>query len=267
MKGFWIVAAAVALTALAFSGCTFCSGLIPGFGGTHAVISGMTGRSGVAVSNGGTTTDRVQSVYGTIENPSGSDAATFGGKVILELNGNSQYVTPERNVNGTWDFSGDLVIRRGVNTLIIYVDDLNGNHVYTSMPYVITGDLPQRKIESVLTWNTDDNDVDMHIYSPNDEHTYYSDLTAIPGCNLDLDDTDGYGPETFTCENNTVESGTWTIKVRYYSDHGVTSPVIATIRVTRNEGTAQTFTHTFTADQANGDDDANDWTVTTFTMP
>ncbi|VVC71919.1 Uncharacterised protein [uncultured archaeon] len=57
------------------------------------------------------------------------------------------------------------------------------------------------------------------------------------------------------------------MKVRYYSAHGVESPVLATVRTTLHEGATQTYTHTFTEDMANQNDAANDWTVLTFNMP
>lgn len=261
MAKIWLLGGLLLVAALLLAGCCGCN--LPST--KTAFITGVEGKNtGTEVSNGGTTTDRVQSVYGTVQNPSGADASTFGGKVVLEMNGEKQYVTPVKSSNGTWTFRGDLVIRRGTNNLVVRVEDSSGNTVSESDPFVIIGNLPQRKIEVVLTWNTDDNDVDMHVFSPSNKHAWYSSLGGIPGCNLDLDDTDGYGPETFVCENATVESGQWTVKVRYYSTHGVETPVTATVRVRLNEGSTQTYTHTFTEDQANRDNADNDWTVLTF---
>jgi len=257
-----VVAVVVLFAAVLLVGC--CGIPFPG-GNEHATITGMTGRDGAAVANGGSTTQRVQHISGTVDNPSGTSANTFGGKVAIVLNGDKQYVTPtSKNEDGTWDFGGDFVIRRGSNNVVVQVEDSSGSVYGQSAPFTVTGNLPTRQVESVLTWNTDDNDVDMHIYAPGGQHTYYSSLNAISGCNLDLDDTDGYGPETFVCEN-TTQTGQWTIKVRYYAEHGVTGPVTATVRVTLNEGQTQTYTHSFTADQANADNPDNDWTVTTFT--
>jgi uncharacterized protein YfaP (DUF2135 family) len=202
-----------------------------------------------------------------VENPGGREASTFKGKVVLEHNGERQYVTPTPAEEGMWEFRGDLVLRRGQNTIIVYIEDEDGNIVGQSEQYSVIGNFPPRQVEVVLTWNTDNNDLDMHVWSPNGEHAYFDELDAIPGCNLDLDDTDGYGPETFICETNNIENGQWTVKVRYFASHGVEEPVTATVRVRLNEGQTQTFTHTFTKDQANDGDASNDWTVITFNMP
>lgn len=263
MAKVWGILLIVAAAALLLSGC--CGIPFPGGGG--ATITSITGRDGSEVLNGGTTAQRVQHVSGTVDNPGGKDAPTFKGRIIVLLNGVKQYVTAQsRNEDGTWNFGGDFVIRRGQNTVQVQVEDEDGNVVSSSDTFTINGDLPPRQIESVLTWDTDDNDVDMHIYSPNGEHAYYSSKQAIPGCYLDVDDTNGYGPETFVCENNT-ESGQWTIKIRYYAAHGVTSNVPVHMRFSKNEGAFQTFDHTFTASQAHGDNADNDWTVIQFNMP
>ncbi|MDD5317103.1 MAG: DUF2135 domain-containing protein [Candidatus ainarchaeum sp.] len=268
MKKAWVLGVfAVAAAAMLLSGCCGIdlSQFMPGTGG--ATVSGLTGKNtGVHTGDGGTTTDRVQTVSGTVENPAGAGATTFGGRVVVSLNGQPQYVTPVRSANGTWTYSSDMVIRRGTNTIRVSVEDESGSTVATSNPFTVTGNLPMRDIEVVLTWNTDRNDVDMHVYSPSGQHAWYQNLDGISGCNLDLDDTDGYGPETFVCET-APETGQWTVKVRYYNDKDVTSPVTATIRTTLHEGSAQSYTHAFTQDQANSDDPSNDWTATTFNMP
>ena len=267
MARYWIAIAAIIIAAALFSGC--CGIQIPGFGGTtHATIGGLTGKDGSTITNGGTTTQRVQHIAGTADNPGGKDATTFKGRIAVMLNGVKQYVTAStRNEDGTWNYGGDFVIRRGENKIQVQVENEDGSVYGTSETFTVNGDLPPRQLESVLTWDTDDNDVDMHVWSPGGLHAYYSAKSAIPGCYLDVDDTDGYGPETFVCENTTMESGQWTIKIRYYSAHGVASSVPVTVRVSRNEGAAQTFTHTFTEDQANTDNSDNDWTVIQFNVP
>jgi len=269
MAKYWIAIAAIIIAAAIFSGC--CGIEFPFGGGNQATITGLTGNNnGATTLNGGTTSDRVQHISGTAVNPGGKDATTFKGKIAVMLNGVKQYVTAKsKNEDGTWNYEGDFVIRRGTNTVVIQVEDERGNVVGESAPFTVIGDLPPRQLESVLTWDTDDNDVDMHVWSPSGLHAYYpsGSKAAIPGCYLDVDDTDGYGPETFVCENMTMESGQWTIKIRYYSAHGVSSAVPVTVRVSRNEGASQTFTHTFSADQANADNSDNDWTVIQFNVP
>ena len=263
----WIAFAALVVASVLFAGCCGCG--IPG-GSTHATITGLEGKDGTTVTNGGTTTQRVQHISGKADNPAGADATTFKGKIAVMLNGVKQYMTAhDRNEDGTWNFEGDFVIKRGANEIKVQVENEDGSVYGTSETFIVNGDLPPRQLESVLTWDTDDNDVDMHVWSPSGLHAYYpsSSKAAIPGCYLDVDDTDGYGPETFVCENTTMESGQWTIKVRYYAEHGVSANVPVTVRVTQNEGVPQVYTHTFTEDQANADNSDNDWTVIQFNVP
>jgi uncharacterized protein YfaP (DUF2135 family) len=237
--------------------------------GTGASINGLTDRGGAVIANGGTTTERVQTVGGRVMNPSGADATDFGGRVYVVHNGNRQQVTPtpcyvEDCQPGEWTFTSDLVLNSGSNTIAVVVEDDEGNQVYSSSTFSVNADIPARDVTVTLTWETDGNDVDMHVYDPAGNEAWYSDLSGIPGGYLDLDDTDGFGPETFTMEQ--AAPGTYTVKIRYYSTHGVTSDVPVTVRVSLNEGTPVVYTHTFTSSQANYDDPANDWTVTTFNV-
>ncbi len=237
--------------------------------GNGATVSGITDRNGVTVLSGGTTDQRVQTIAGRVMNPSGADAADFGGKVFIVHNGDRQQVTPATCYEsdcqpGEWSYSGDTVLTSGSNTIQTVVEDATGNQVYSSSTFTVNADIPPRDITVTLTWETDGNDVDMHIYDPQGNHAWYSDLQGIPGGFLDLDDTDGFGPETFTMEQATP--GTYTVKVRYYSTHGVEASVPVTVRVSLNEGTPMVYTHTFISSQANYDDETNDWTVTTFTV-
>lgn len=244
-----------------------CSALNPSSGAT---VTGITDRNGAITLSGGTTTERVQAISGRVMNPAGADADTFGGKVFIVHNGDRQQVTPttcyeEDCQPGEWEFTGDTVLTSGSNSIQTVVEDEDGNQVYSSSTFSVNADIPPRDITVTLTWDTDGNDVDLHVYDPQGNHAYYAALTGIPEGSLDLDDTDGFGPETFTMEQATA--GTYTVKVRYYSTHGVTSNVPVTVRVSLNEGAPVEYTHTFTPGQANYDDATNDWTVTTFNMP
>jgi uncharacterized protein YfaP (DUF2135 family) len=234
-----------------------------------ASITSMMGKGGEATQLGGTTMERVQDISGVVMNPGGADAPYFEGSVYLVHNGNRQQVSPtacyyEECEPGEWEFHTSLVLDSGANTLKVVVEDEDGFAAYSSPTYNVNAEIPPRDITVTLTWETDMNDVDLHIWGPGDSHAWYSSLEGIPGGHLDLDDTDGYGPETFTMEN--AAPGEYVVKVRYYDAHGVTSNVPVTVRVSLNEGAPQAYTHVFTAEQANQDDTSNDWLVTTFTM-
>ena len=51
---------------------------------------------------------------------------------------------------------------------------------------------------ATLTWNTDNTDVDLHVWDANGAHAWFADPVGIPGASLSDDNTQGFGPETFT---------------------------------------------------------------------
>jgi hypothetical protein len=88
---------------------------------------------------------------------------------------------------------------------------------------------PAQELLTILTWDVDNSDVDTHIYNNTEgtEVAYYS-MSQSWG-DLDIDDTDGFGPETFTTTPGTA-GNLYQIKAHYYSDHG-SGPTTATMRV------------------------------------
>ena len=240
-----------------------CAG--PGPGSANIVITGLTDQYGNTITNGGTTDQKVHTIGGTIDNFQ-SDYL-----VILVFNGVERYLEISQVSDSTYAFEGELVLKSGINTFIIKVVDAQSIVIYQSSQMSITANIPVMAIRAVLTWDTDYTDVDMHIWDPDGNHCYYpsagySNCGDITGGTLDIDDTNGYGPETFTLLN--AESGEYTIKVRYFSAHGITESTHATLRLTINEGTPQQYgPHTFTQSMANADDSSNDWTAATFTVP
>jgi len=81
-----------------------------------------------------------------------------------------------------------------------------------------------------LTWGAKPEDVDSHLLVPDGAHVYFAapgDLVAAPFANLDVDDTDSFGPEVVTITR--LMQGTYRYAVHNYSgtfDPGMTgSPV------------------------------------------
>ncbi len=67
----------------------------------------------------------------------------------------------------------------------------------------------------VLSWETDANDVDFHIYDGKRGHAYYQAPTLPSGGELYADVTTGYGPECFTIEKPAAFP--YTLQAHYYS--------------------------------------------------
>ncbi|MES1210977.1 MAG: tetratricopeptide repeat protein, partial [Acidobacteriota bacterium] len=70
----------------------------------------------------------------------------------------------------------------------------------------------------VLSWETDANDVDLHVYDRLGGHAYYSQKTLPSGGELFADVTTGYGPECFAVgASKTKAAAPYRIGVHYYS--------------------------------------------------
>ena len=70
----------------------------------------------------------------------------------------------------------------------------------------------------VLTWETDANDVDFHIFDAKGGHAFYSSPNLASGGGLYADVTTGYGPECFTIRAPRAKrAGPYTLQANYYS--------------------------------------------------
>jgi len=66
--------------------------------------------------------------------------------------------------------------------------------------FLLSKDLPLGKIRFVLQWGENPSDLDLHFLG-SDFHVSYRNKKNVPNrARLDIDDTDGYGPETITVE-------------------------------------------------------------------
>ncbi|GAG94642.1 unnamed protein product, partial [marine sediment metagenome] len=68
----------------------------------------------------------------------------------------------------------------------------------------------------VLNWETDTNDVDLHVYDTKRNHAYHGAMTLSSGGELYADVTTGYGPECFTIKGQT-RAYPYYLYVKYYS--------------------------------------------------
>jgi hypothetical protein len=67
----------------------------------------------------------------------------------------------------------------------------------------------------MITWNTDNTDVDLHVIEPSGEECYYSHRRTASGGTLTQDVTQGYGPEMYTLTGG--PAGKYTVRAHYFA--------------------------------------------------
>jgi uncharacterized protein YfaP (DUF2135 family) len=146
---------------------------------------------------GGFTTSRVIEITGTI-------ADTAAERVTLVMNGVPQTI----KVN-SGSFRIKSVVAPGSNTIEV-------KHGKDNDKVSFHANVPPKDIKVVLTWDTP-TDVDLWVIDPKGEKTYFAAASSSSGGNLDVDVTDGFGPETFTMSK--ALSGSYAVNVQYYSNY------------------------------------------------
>ncbi|MFH1071759.1 MAG: SUMF1/EgtB/PvdO family nonheme iron enzyme [Candidatus Glassbacteria bacterium] len=198
--------------------------------------------------------DNVITVSGLIEleDASGNKTAFPGASAILTFNG----IDNEILVSGG-RFNEQISIASGRNTIQLRANSPNGDTGHSDI-IVVYGDYVSPDIEITLTWNTPTSDIDLHVWNPNGEHSYYGHLRISEGF-LDIDDVEGYGPETFTAQAGL--SGTYIIKINSYSlDNDSYADVTVQVRI--RGGEVQTYgPYRFTTDDYNDSDPSAWWEV------
>jgi len=71
-------------------------------------------------------------------------------------------------------------------------------------------------IQVTLTWDSNA-DIDLYVMDPTQEWIWYRHKTSASGGWLDVDDTDGYGPENIYWVKNTAPTGTFLVYVDHYA--------------------------------------------------
>jgi uncharacterized protein YfaP (DUF2135 family) len=67
----------------------------------------------------------------------------------------------------------------------------------------------------MITWNTDNTDVDLHVTEPSGEECFYSHRTTRSGGQLTQDVTQGYGPEMYVLPR--APTGHYAIRAHYFA--------------------------------------------------
>ncbi|MBN1893530.1 PEGA domain-containing protein [bacterium] len=178
--------------------------------------------------------DNVIHVTGTIQvqdSLATTPSPFTGDKAILILNGVEREVSVTAN-----GFDVVLSISSGENRIHLRATGENGN-TGLSDEVLVYGDFTGPDVEITLTWNSPTSDLDLHVWNPDGEESYYG-RKAISDGSLDIDDTQGFGPETFTAV--TAIPGVYVVKVKCFSmDQDAYSD--ATVQIQLKGGTPQFY--------------------------
>ncbi len=94
----------------------------------------------------------------------------------------------------------------------------------------------EASLRFVLTWETDANDVDLHVFDHKGGHAYYNQKTLPSGGELYEDVTTGYGPECFEIDDPADRNAApYRLKVHYYR-RGPMGYGMGTVQVVRYDG-------------------------------
>jgi uncharacterized protein YfaP (DUF2135 family) len=136
-------------------------------------------------------------------------------------------------------FSRPYVFGKGANN--VEVRSADGSHRSVAQFYEANPDQLPAKLRVVLSWSTDQTDLDLHVLMPDGQHCFYGNRLLDNGAALDVDVTSGYGPEIF--ESPVAEHGRYFVYVNYYGGEGMdvkgkpATITVATITVIANENT------------------------------
>jgi hypothetical protein len=134
----------------------------------------------------------------------------------------------------------DLDLESGTLTLYHHTFDVaNAGGPFTSGPTVPPTSPPdgsgQRTFQ--IDWNTDQTDIDLHVWDPTGAEAWYVDKAGMANGTLSDDVTTGFGPEIFTTTDATTPLA---IGVCYFADHsGDVPPTDVTVTITEADGSTR----------------------------
>lgn len=127
------------------------------------------------------------------------------GKVIV--NG----VAMPLKLDGNGHFDRPFSFPSGTNSVEIRSPD---GQQKRRVQFLNTGSASPAKLRILLSWDSDNTDLDLHVITPDGAHIWYGDRTAPNGAALDVDVTTGYGPEIFAMP--APQKGQYLIYVNYF---------------------------------------------------
>jgi uncharacterized protein YfaP (DUF2135 family) len=132
-----------------------------------------------------------------------------------------ELTVPLRFINDS-TFSQNIEIKKGDNIIKIVCSGKAKDRPATlvaNKEVLVYGNFAQLPLYTSMQWNTDGTDVDLHLTGPNGVDCYYSNKKPSWGGMLDIDDTNGFGPEHITIPV-LKQTGVYKLYVHYYDPKG-----------------------------------------------
>lgn len=146
-------------------------------------------------------------------------AVKNGEPLKLIINGLDMPLLP----NGD-SFARPYAFGRGSNS----VEIRNGAQKHSVQFYEANESLTPVRLRVLLSWDTDNTDLDLHLVTPDGEHCFYGNRTVASGAALDIDVTTGFGPEIISLPS--PKNGTYLVYLNYYGS-GEKSSQLTTAKV------------------------------------
>gem|GEM_PF-539920 len=169
-------------------------------------------------------------VSGTVTDALGNP---LSGVTVELLSGNNVITTTTNNSDGTYSITAPAgsgysieFLKSGYITSTASNITITANTTTPNVNAALTAPLPQGQTRIVLTWGPTPPDLDSHLTGPIPDstsrfHIYYANMgsaTSSPFAALDVDATEGFGPETTTIYQQF--SGVYRFSVRDFTNGG-----------------------------------------------
>ena len=118
---------------------------------------------------------------------------------------------------------------------LVTLNDLNSliaRHQGIDVSYIDKRLLKKEPVDVrvVLSWDTDNCDMDLWVTDPKDEKCYYQNTLTYLGGKISRDVTQGYGPEEFMLKK--AENGKYKVQVDYFGTHSQKQLIPVSLRIT-----------------------------------
>jgi uncharacterized protein YfaP (DUF2135 family) len=139
------------------------------------------------------------------------------------------------SVDGTGQFARPWSFGQGSHSVEVRAPD---GSVKRRQFYEAQAKRTPTRLRVVLSWDSDNTDLDLHVISPDGQHVFYGAREAANGGALDVDVTTGFGPEIFATPSPLP--GTYLVFINYFGA-GEQRDIISTAQVTvvQEEGTSR----------------------------